>query len=286
MMQLNEINIRDPFILPFDGRYYMYGTRAENTWIQEKRDSYGFDVYVSEDLENWSDAISIFEISKGFWGEYQFWAPEVHYYNGKFYLFATFSSDSRRRGTAILVSDTPDGKFKEHSKGAVTPEEWECLDGTFYCENGIPYMIFCHEWTQIHDGEVCAIQLTEDLKEPQGKPFTLWKASSAGAWIVPWDKINYVTDGPFVVCLDGELMCLWSSFGKDGYAEAISRSDNGTLRGNWIIDDKLLFEKNGGHGMVFETFDGELMFVYHSPNETPLERPCMRKITKEMLKRG
>ena len=81
-MKLNEINIRDPFILTEGGKYYMYGTRAKYTWgdYGEPKD-FGFDVYVSEDLENWSEPISVFEYYDGFLGTLNFWAPEVHKYN-------------------------------------------------------------------------------------------------------------------------------------------------------------------------------------------------------------
>lgn len=43
-MKNSEINLRDPFVLLHDGKYYLYGSRAEK--------QSGFDVYVSEDLEN------------------------------------------------------------------------------------------------------------------------------------------------------------------------------------------------------------------------------------------
>ena len=144
-MKFSDINVRDPFILVYGGKYYLYGTRAIHTWAQEIQDGYGFDVYESEDLENWEGPFSIFENYDGFWGDFQFWAPEVHKYNGKFYLLATFSDRNYNRGTAVLVCDTPNGKFTEHSKGAVTPAGWSCLDGTLYVENGVPYMVFCHE---------------------------------------------------------------------------------------------------------------------------------------------
>lgn len=285
-MKLNEINIRDPFVLVHEGKYYMYGTRAINTWIQEKDRDNGFDVYESYDLETWEGPKSIFEKYDGFWGEYQFWAPEVHKYKGRFYLLATFSADGIHRGTAILSCDTPNGEFKEHSIGSVTPSEWDCLDGTLYVEGDTPYMVFCHEWCQIKDGEVCAIELSKDLKQSQGEPFTLFKASMADKWVLPIDKECYVTDGPFLMNIDGELICLWSSFGSYGYLEAIARSSNGKMSGKWTIDDKLLFERNGGHGMVFTDLYGDLCFIYHSPNETPNERPCVCKISRDMLKKN
>jgi hypothetical protein len=77
---------------------------------------------------------------------------------------------------------------------------------------------------------------------------------------------------------------MWSSFSKGEYVEALARSDNGKINGNFTIDEKLLFDKNGGHGMTFTDLDGNMLFVFHSPNETPKERPCMRKVTLDMFK--
>ena len=31
-MKLSEIHIRDPFILPYEGKYYMYGTPGKYAW--------------------------------------------------------------------------------------------------------------------------------------------------------------------------------------------------------------------------------------------------------------
>lgn len=74
-MKISDINIRDPFALTHNGKYYMYGSRAV--------EQFGFDVYISSDLENWSEPKSIFERTEDFWGVKDFWAPEVHEYNGK-----------------------------------------------------------------------------------------------------------------------------------------------------------------------------------------------------------
>lgn len=277
-MKLNEINIRDPFVLCEGEKYYMYGTRAKYTWGDGTKYDYGFDVYISDDLENWSEAIPVFEYYEGFYGIRDFWAPEVHKYNGKFYMFATFRVSDTKKGTAILISDTPDGKFVMLSNGPITPEGWECLDGTFYEENGTPYMIFCHEWTQIDNGAVCAIELSKDLKTTQGEPFLLWQAGDA-SWKHDIRGCGaYVTDGPFLIKRDGKLISIWSSFYKGEYCEAIARSASGTMHGKWSIDERLICENGGGHGMVFTDREGNDRFVYHTPNETPLERPVIEKI--------
>ncbi len=284
-MKRNEINIRDPFILTHNGKYYMYGTRAVNTWDVIPPTPQGFDVYISTDLENWSEPKEIFAPYDGFWGKTQFWAPEVHKHNGKFYMLASFArNDGYQRGTGIFECDTPDGTFIDIVGGAITPNDWECLDGTLYVENDTPYIVFCHEWTQIKNGEVCALELTKDLKQAVGEPITLWSAGNA-----PWaDDIrgngSYVTDGPYLIKKqNGNLLCIWSSFSKGEYVEAISRSSNGSIKGKWTIDNNLLYEKNGGHGMIFTDLNGNGNFVYHSPNETPNERPFYLPIDIEKL---
>ncbi len=277
-MRFENINIRDPFILKHNGKYYMYGTRSISAWERVDTSLLGFDVYVSEDLENWSEPKSIFEHFEGFWGDTQFWAPEVHKYNGKFYMFASFIGEGYHRGTAIFECDTPDGKFKPHSNGAVTPRDWGCLDGTLYIEDGTPYIVFCHEWTQINDGTVCALQLSSDLKSSVGEPIFLWRASDAKwKYDIRDGEGCFVTDGPFLIKKDNELLSIWSSFYKGEYCEAIARSSNGKISGKWTIDDTLIYEKDGGHGMIFED-NGKSYFVFHTPNDTPNERPSLKEI--------
>ena len=45
-MKLNDIHIRDPYILYDKGKYYLYGSRGTECWGK----CYGLDVYVSDDL--------------------------------------------------------------------------------------------------------------------------------------------------------------------------------------------------------------------------------------------
>ena len=273
MMKTDEINIRDPFVLVHGGKYYLYGTRGETCWGPAD----GFDVYVGQDLKNWEGPIVCFHNDGSFWADRNYWAPEVHCVNGAFYMFASFKSDSRRRGTAILRALSPLGPFEPWSEGPVTPEDWECLDGTFYASpDGTPYMVFCHEWVQAEDGEIHAMKLTKDLRAPAGEPFLLFRASEA-----PWCRQvhhssgldGYVTDGPFLWRKeDGTLLCLWSGFSETGYAQGLAVSDNGDIDGHFTQLPPL-FPEDGGHGMLFRTLEGELLLALHSPNKHLLERP-------------
>lgn len=281
-MRLDDINIRDPFVLVHNNIYYLYGTNCGICDAYEKdSDKLGFYVYTSVDFEEWQGPKRVFEPTDDFWADRNFWAPEVHLYNDKFYMFATFKSQTRCRGTQILVSDKPDGKFVPLTEFPITPSDWECLDGTFYVDkHNKPHMIFCHEWMQIGDGTVCEIELSEDLKEAVTKPRVLWKASDNPDIVdVRKTGVTKVTDGPFIYrTKNGELLCVWSSFCKDGYCELVSRSDNGDIDGNWTVDREPIFGKNGGHGMIFDTIAGKRMFVMHTPNDPPYERVALYEV--------
>jgi len=272
-MKTNEINIRDPFVLTWEGRYYLYGTRGATCWGPAS----GFDVYEGTDLENWEGPAAIFENDGSFWADRNYWAPEVHPWKGAFWLFASFKSETRRRGTAILRADMPRGPFAPWSDGPVTPPEWECLDGTFYVDGqGNPWMVFCHEWVQVGDGEVWAMRLTADLRAAAEAPRLLFRASEAG-WVkeIPHSSgmKGRVTDGPFLWRDEqNRLLCLWSSFSAGGYTQGLAASDSGEITGTFRQLPPL-YENDGGHGMLFRTFSGQTMLALHQPNRHLEERP-------------
>ena len=119
-MKLSDINIRDPFVLVDGGKYYLYGSRGQTA----SGIATGLDVYVSEDLVEWSDPIEAFTKPTDFWADRDFWAPEVHCYRGSYYMFVSFRSETAERGTQILKASSPLGPFLPHSNGPVTPREW------------------------------------------------------------------------------------------------------------------------------------------------------------------
>lgn len=271
-MKNKDIHIRDPFVLVHNGTYYMYGTRAKDFGIKVG----GVDVYKGTDLENWSDPIEVFDSEKHGLNRHANWAPEVHEYNGKFYMFVTFTKENNLRGTYILVSDSPEGEFAPLTGKAITPYGWECLDGTFYVEDGTPYCVFCHEHTQILDGTVEYIQLSSDLKEAMTEPKTLFAGSSFLKREASEDCHN-VTDGPFLFKkANGKLIMIWSTC-FNGYLQCVATSDSGKIDGNWT-HLPTMFDKDGGHGMIFRGLDGELYLTLHCPNNQPDERPKFFKV--------
>jgi GH43 family beta-xylosidase len=274
MLKKEDIRIRDPFILTDkeNGCYYMYGTTA---LLPDKlRTSASFSVYKTHDLENFEDPKVIFKGDDSFWADRDFWAPEVHRYNGKYYLFGSLKRDGVCRGTQIFVCDTPDGRFVPLSKEPVTPRDWECLDGTFWQENGTPYMVFCHEWLQVKDGEICAMPLAEDLSSAAGKPVMLFRASD-NPDVTSLGSNHpdcYVTDGPFLFTEDGKLKMIWSSFHQGRYLVLEAESESASVLGPWRHLPPR-FDFDGGHAMLFESLEGQRMISLHAPNQANFERP-------------
>jgi arabinan endo-1,5-alpha-L-arabinosidase len=84
----------------------------------------------------------------------------------------------------------------------------------------------------------------------------------------------YVTDGPFLHRTEaGSLLMLWSSAGENGYTLGVARSESGRVEGPWSQQPEPLWSDDGGHGMIFRSFDGQLWMALHGPNITPQERP-------------
>ncbi len=277
-MYLSDIHLRDPFILPYEGTYYLYGTRGSASFGPGS----GLDVYTSTDLVHWSEPQECFTIAAGFWADRDLWAPEVHVYHGHFYMLVSLKAEGVCRGTQILRAEDPRGPFLPISEGPVTPRDWECLDGTLYLDaSGQPYIVFCHEWCQIQDGAMCYAPLSDDLTHMTAAPRDMFHASEPAWSTVPgWAAPGagtYVTDGPFPYrTAEGRLLLLWSSFSQGKYLEAQALSESGTLAGPWRHDTPLLSAEHGGHGMIFSGFDGRQYFVMHRPNSPAgLERPTI-----------
>jgi beta-xylosidase len=107
----------------------------------------GVRIYTSKDLSTWEGPKVIYEPAQDVWGDIavnSIWAPEMHLYKGRYYLFLTF--DTRHlfaeqwrdwlprvtRGSTVLVSDSPTGPFKPFQNRSTPPPDMMTLDGTLW----------------------------------------------------------------------------------------------------------------------------------------------------------
>lgn len=116
----------------------------------------GLVAYKSSDLKFWEGPHLVLSVPDGIWANPAdgAWAPEVHRYRGKLYLFVTLHNNAKLldepvpvthpiyqgkpathhlRGTQIFIADSPDGAFRLLGRGSATPPGFMALDGTFCC---------------------------------------------------------------------------------------------------------------------------------------------------------
>lgn len=279
--KLEDIRIRDPFVLVDNGQYYMY--RTCDSVCADGKVRGGVEVFESKDLRKWDGPKTVMRIPDGNALTGTVWAPEVHKFNGKYFLLATINSDLQfkkstdgwpsmtHRGTQIFRADSPEGPFEPFSQFTHTPQEQMALDGTLWVEEGKPYMVYCHEWVQTVDGTMELVELTPDLSETVGKPQVLFYGSapewSTGMKTTPGLPDGYITDGCFLYrTKSGKLLMIWSSFSNDKYAIGVSESVTGSVRGPWLHHPEPLFAQDGGHAMIFRDLKGDLRLIFHQPN--------------------
>jgi arabinan endo-1,5-alpha-L-arabinosidase len=273
IVRLSEIYMRDVCILPDSSTqtYYMVVPGFNSVRM-----------YTSKDLKMWQGQKTIFRTPEDIWGDIHvvgIWAPEMHKYRDKYYLLLTFNTRNRfaeqwpnwrprvTRGSQILVSDSPTGPFKPFQNRSTLPTNMMTLDATLWEEDGKPYIVYCHEWVQISNGTIEYMGLQDDLSETIGEPMLLFRGSHGHWAVISATEGCFVTDGPYLYSSkSGKLMMIWSGFGKGGYTVGLAISDSGKIAGPWRQQDAPLYEKDGGHGMLFTTFDDKLMMVLHSPN--------------------
>jgi beta-xylosidase len=278
-LTLPSMQLHDPFIVADrESRTYYLFTRNEAHMSGDSR--LGTMMYSSRDLKHWTRPKVVFALPEGTWANDGAWAPEVHHWQGRWYLFTTFHNEksllsshgsrpSYRRGTVLAVADRVDGPYSLVRDGEpIVPKELMTLDGTLYVDKkGKPWVVYAHEWIQVSDGTIEAMPLKNDLSST-GQPRLLFKASEA-AWARDAAKKKgesiIVTDGPqFFRTHNGTLLMLWSSYDTQGYVQSQARSRSGELEGPWEQLEPLV-HRDSGHGMLFRTFDDRLMMVLHRP---------------------
>ena len=283
--KLEELYLRDPFLFPDRERgwYFLYGTNMDTCDGAANLDPF-FETWISRDLQTFQGPYLVFRPEKGFWGVKHYWAPEVHAYRGAYYMFATFKGGiGEDRGTAVLKAERPEGPFREHSKGHVTLKGHECLDGTFYVDSdGKPWVVFCHEWTELFYGKIKALPLKEDQTGVLDvDPIVIVDTETD---CLPWIRLmhdprvrkkGYLTDAPYFHRLSGgALLMMWSSYtldaapdssGEDdgGYVIAGCISRSGKMEGPWEHIPELLLDHNAGHSALFYDLEGNLKLISH-----------------------
>lgn len=264
-------NIGDPQILLYRDTYYCYATHNDGN-------SEGFYVWVSSDLEHWSEPKLAFRAIEA-WGDGKFWAPEVVCHNGRFVMH--YSARSRELGSlriGVAVADNPEGPFTDVHGKPMFDLGYATIDGSVLrCREGnfLYYSRDCCE--NIVDGvktsQIYCVRLNDDLtatvgehllvstptEEFEKKSFTLSKYRIPHLW----------NEGPCVWQLGEKYVMNYSAnyYATNDYAICLATAE--APFGPWkksVNNPVLSCRKDlfgAGHNAFFLDKDGQLRTSFH-----------------------
>jgi GH43 family beta-xylosidase len=156
----------DPYVFKFRGEYFAVCT---DFW----RDGKVFGILHSRDLVNWREvggAMQRLDSDAPF-----YWAPEITYSNGKFYLYYSVGNETLME-LRVAVSDRPDGGFVDAGK-RLTSEEFAIDAHVFEDENGERFMFYATDFlTHTHIGTGTVVDRMIDFFTLEGKPRPVTRA--------------------------------------------------------------------------------------------------------------
>jgi len=165
MFSMPNVPVHDPVIIKQDSMYYVFCTGR------------GISMFSSKDKKNWIKEKPVFD-SAATWAvnavpgfKNHVWAPDISYYQGKYYLFysvSTFGKNTSCIGLAVnktLHTSNKDYRWEDKGKiicSAQGIDKWNAIDPNLVVdEKGNPWLSFGSFWEGIK-----LVPLQKDLSGP------------------------------------------------------------------------------------------------------------------------
>jgi GH43 family beta-xylosidase len=265
----------DPFVLHAEGGYFAYGTAPGSP------DGRHFPVLRSTDLVNWRllgwalDPLP---------GAVEFWAPEVAFHEGIYYLYYSARGlNDRDHQLRVATSTDPAGPF--HDSGLVLkPDDPFTIDAhPFRDTDGQWYLFYARDFLTLDDdyrvGTGLVVDRLVDMLTLAGDPRVVvrphadWqifkRTRSMYGQVFDWHTI----EGAAVLLHNGRYYCFYSggAWEHDNYGVSYVVADHplGPYRrpddqaGAWMqsVPGHVI---GPGHNSFIETPDGQQWIVYHA----------------------
>ncbi len=245
----------DPSVIRVGNTYYAAGTSSE--WAPH------YPLFKSDDLIHWKQLGYIFPQTPS-WASSSFWAPELFYRNGMYYVYYT----ARKKADGIscigvATSTDPEKGFTD--RGIVLEFGKEAIDAFLIEDNGKLYITFKAYGLDKRPIELLGYQLSDDGLKTEGKPFMLLrddeKVGIEGQCIIKRNNYYYLFYSAGACCGS-----------KCSYHVNVAKA--ASFKGPYTKyeDNPLLAEydnwKCTGHGTIVNTQQGEDFYLYHAYSKT------------------
>lgn len=259
--EINLVPLADPFILLYNDTYYAYGTGSED----------GIEVMISEDLIYWqkvkNERHGLALHKDDSYGDKWFWAPEVYYVNGKFYMY--YSAEEHM---CVAISDSPIGPFIQEEKEPMLVGEKTIDNSLFIDEDGTPYLFF----DRFNDGlNIWVAELEKDLKTIIIE--TLHPCIHVSQeWEEVWPRVN---EGAFVIKHNDLYYMTYSANSYESQFYGIGCATAKDIMGEWTkYTHNPLLQMPGnlvgvGHSSMFRDKDDDWNIVFHAHNNDSTIHP-------------
>lgn len=245
----------DPSIIRSGNTYYATGTSSE--WAPH------FPLFQSTDLYNWKQIGFVFNQTPS-WTAASFWAPELFYRKGTYYVY--YVARKKSDGIScigVATSKDPSKGFTD--RGIVLEFGKEAIDPFLIEEDGQLYMTWKAYGLDQRPIEILGARMSDDGLKVIGEPFMLLrddaKQGLEGQCLVKRDGYYYLFYSPGNCCGRG---C--------SYKTEVARSTS--LKGPYtkFSNNPLLSEtkdwKCTGHGTIVTSKEGKDYFLYHAYSKT------------------
>lgn len=276
-----DVSVHDPSVFydPVGKVYYAYGSH--------------FATARSSDLMHWTHITSTDRdilgggkqtvLAKSYayaGGNENTWAPDVEYYNGKYYMYFSLTSGFGSNKSVIgrVGSDRPTGPFNQdetiivssggtNSPNAIDPE-------LFYDKNGGLWMVYGSFYTGIYIKELYNTGVKWGLPKESGYGTLIWKGGNDGPE-GPFVFYSSETDYYYLITSYASLssnynMNVARSKNPNGpYVDAAGKNVSTTatagnkLAGNYQFNGASVYAALG-HNSVVKTSDGKYINVFHT----------------------
>ncbi|MBD2183555.1 family 43 glycosylhydrolase [Planktothrix sp. FACHB-1355] len=293
----------DPFVWKYQGVYYAIGTgpaEAEGQ-VDEIGKRLVFPLLRSDDLVNWQFAGNALLRPDPALGD-NFWAPEVAYCDGTFYLYYSVGHEDKRHQLRVATSSEPLGPYEDVGEPLLDPETCAfAIDPHPFCDDdGQWYLFYARDFLDteggVRAGTALMVARLESMTKLAGEGNVVLRARSDWQRFLAnramYDGIYdwHTLEGACVRKYKGRYYCFYSggrwetdSYGVDyGVADSVmgSYSDAGNEAGPRVLRSVPGYVLGPGHNSIVLGKDDLTEYIIYHAWDTNMQarRMCIDKL--------